>query len=117
MVLPVRLVGRGAIALRSIGGGLPVGFKTVYKGSSAAAAVPAQANAIPKRLSFTAACGTVCEGFVSHMPISPNIRILQRGPSQCNRTESRRTPRREGLPGIDHPRLRMSASLKVQRYM
>src|SRR3984957_21099658 len=59
-VLPERLAGRGAMARRSMGGGLPVGFKTVYKGCSAAATVPAHAIAMHP-------------SFVSFMTVSPAV--------------------------------------------
>src|SRR5215472_14314531 len=79
MVLPERLAGRGAIALRSIGGGLPVGFNTVYLASSAAAAVPAQAMAIPKRASPPMVWGARYERLVSDMRSSPAPKFYSAG--------------------------------------
>src|SRR5580658_3191370 len=72
------------MALSSIGGGLPVGFKTVYKGCSAAAAVPAQAIAMPRRPNLATPWEMPCASLVSFMPIFSCIRILQRGLVRCN---------------------------------
>src|SRR5215469_7744530 len=58
------------MARRSMGGGLPVGFNTVYKGSSAVAATPAQAIAILKRASFPVPSVIFCANLVRRMPIS-----------------------------------------------
>src|SRR5579862_3485825 len=57
--------------LRSIGGGLPVGFNTLYKVSSAARMVPAQAIAIPSRVSPRIICGARCDHLISSMSVSP----------------------------------------------
>src|ERR1700677_998611 len=57
------------MARRSMGGGLPVGLSTVYKGCSAAAAVPA--IAMPKSRNFATPCGASCVNLVSIMLISP----------------------------------------------
>jgi hypothetical protein len=54
------------MALRSIGGGLPVGFSTLYEGSSAA---PAQAIAMLHRASLPTPWGTLRENLVAVMPI------------------------------------------------
>jgi hypothetical protein len=61
----------GARRHRSIGGGLPVGFKTVYKGCSAAAKVPAQTIATLKKASLPTVWGTFGEHLVGHMAIPP----------------------------------------------